>query len=83
MRCRFAVAAATTDDGCDGEVSGFNSPDGGSWRSGRNVLVKADAASLVLHDSGGQHLSHFKNGFGNVRNSAKEFTLSFGRHCCL
>lgn len=61
MRCRF-VAAATTNNCCDGEISGFNSPDGGRWRSGRHVLVKADAASLVLHCSGRQHLFHLKAG---------------------
>jgi hypothetical protein len=59
MQCRSAAAAAAANDGRDGKVCGFDGPNGRCWRSGRNVLVEADAASLVFHRSDRQHLSHF------------------------
>ena len=72
MRQEFAVMMrrgfAAADDGGDGEVCGFDGPDGRCWRSGRNVLVKADAASLVFHCSGRQHLSRLSSFENNSQN---------------
>ena len=50
------VTTAASNDGGNWEISGFNGSDCRCWRSGRNVLVEADAAGLVFHGSSWQHL---------------------------
>lgn len=61
MRCWFVVAAAAAaDDGRDGKIGGFDGSNSRCWWSGRNVLMKANAAGLVFHCSDRQHLSHLE-----------------------